>query len=104
MELERDRTGLKAAIVTPTGKQAIGWVNPESADKSGLSQRLRNGVLRISSPTIALFPPLAIQHDLDDRLRDARVYLEETIAKIPEADRLPMLPHCGITAMVWVSF
>ena len=88
VEVERDRTGLKAAIVTPTGKQAIGWVNPESADKSGLSQRLRNGVLWISSPTIALAPPLAIQHDLDDRLRDARIYLEETIAKIPENQRL----------------
>jgi hypothetical protein len=88
VEVERDRTGLQASIITPTGKQAIGWVNPESAEKSGLSQRLRNGTLRISSPTIALYPPLAIQHDLDDRLRDARVYLEETIAKIPETQRL----------------
>jgi hypothetical protein len=25
VELERDRTGLKAAIVTPQAKQAIGW-------------------------------------------------------------------------------
>ena len=88
VEVERDRNGLQAAIVTPTGKRLIGWVSPESADKSGLAQRLKNGVLQIIEPTIVLSPPLAIQHDLDDRLRDARIYLEETIAKIPESDRM----------------
>ena len=38
VEVERDRNELQAAIVTSTGKQPIGWVSPESADKSGLSQ------------------------------------------------------------------
>ena len=35
--------------------------------------------LRIASPTIEVLLPLRIQHDLDDRIREARVYLEEAI-------------------------
>ena len=44
--------------------------------------------LRIASPTIELLPPLRIQHDLDDRIREARVYLEGAIDQIPEEERM----------------
>ena len=91
LEIERDGKsleGLKAAIVTPQGKQAIGFVCPESIEHYQLNQRVRRSGLRIASPTIEVLPPLRIQHDLDDRIREARVYLEGSIDQIPEEDRM----------------
>jgi hypothetical protein len=91
LEIERDvksAEGLKAAIVTPQGKQAIGFVSPESIEKYRLDQRVGSSSLRIASPTIEVLPPLRIQHDLDDRIREARVYLEGAIDQIPEAERM----------------
>ena len=91
LEIERDGKspeGLKAAIVTPQGKQAIGFVCPESIEEYQLDQRVGNSGLRIASPTIELVPPLRIQYDLDDRIREARVYLEGAIGQIPEAERM----------------
>jgi hypothetical protein len=79
---------LKAAIVTPQGKQTIGWVAPESIDHYRLEEKIKTGALRIASPTIELLPPLRIQHDLDDRIREARVYLEGAINQIPEEERM----------------
>ncbi len=87
LEIERDGRspeGLKAAIVTPQGKQAmtsgrsqtIGFVCPESIEAYQLDQRVGRSGLSISSPTIEVIPPLRIQHDLDDWIREARVYLE----------------------------
>ena len=67
------------AIVTPQGKQAIGFVCPESIEQYRLDQRVGSSGLRIASPTIEVLLPLRIQHDLDDRIREARVYLEEAI-------------------------
>jgi len=91
LEIERDAKsaeGLKAAIVTPQGKQAIGFVCPESIAEYRLDQRVGSSSLRIASPTIEVVPPLRIQHDLDDRIREARVYLEGTIDQIPEEERM----------------
>jgi hypothetical protein len=91
LEIERDGKspeGLKAAIVTPQGKQAIGFVCPESIEHYRLDQRVGSSSLRIASPTIEVIPPLRIQHDLDDRIREARVYLEGAIGQIPEAERM----------------
>jgi hypothetical protein len=67
------------AIVTPQGKQAIGFVCPESIEQYRLDLSGWGVGLRIASPTIEVLPPLRIQHDLDDRIREARVYLEEAI-------------------------
>ncbi len=97
--IERDGKspeGLKAAIVTPQGKQAmtsgrsqtIGFVSPESIEQYRLDQRVGISGLRIASPTIEVFPPLRIQHDLDDRIREARIYLEGAIDQIPEEERM----------------
>ena len=91
LELERDSKGpegVKAAIVTPQGKRAIGFVSPESIAEYRLDQRVGRSGLRIVSPTIEVFPPLRIQHDLDDRIREARVYLEGAIDQIPEEERM----------------
>jgi hypothetical protein len=91
LEIERDvksPEGLKAAIVTPQGKQAIGFVCPESIEDYQLDQRVGRSGLRIASPTIEVLPPLRIQHDLDDRIREARVYLEGAIDQIPIGDRM----------------
>ena len=99
LEIERDAKspeGLKAAIVTPQGKQAmtsgrsqtIGFVSPESIEQYRLDQRVGSSGLRIASPTIEVIPPLRIQHDLDDRIREARVYLEGAIDQIPEEERM----------------
>ena len=91
VEIERDGRspeGLKAAIVTPQGKQAIGFVSPESIEEYQLDQRVGSSGLRIASPTIEVIPPLRIQHDLDDRIREARVYLEGAIDQIPDVDRM----------------
>jgi len=44
--------------------------------------------LRIASPAIEVFPPLRIQHDLDDRIQEARVYLEGAIEQISEEERM----------------
>ena len=91
LEIERDGKspeGLKAAIVTPQGKQAIGFVSPESIEHYQLDQRVGRSGLRIASPTIEVFPPLKIQHDLDDRIREARIYLEGAIGQIPEEERM----------------
>jgi hypothetical protein len=90
-EIELDRKspeGLKAAIVTLQGKQAIGFVTPESIAEYRLDQRVGSSGLRIASPTIEVLPPLRIQHDLDDRIREARVYLEGAIGPIPEEERM----------------
>jgi hypothetical protein len=91
LEIEQDGKspeGLKAAIVTPQGKRAIGFVCPESIEHYQLDQRVGSSGLRIASPTIEVFPPLRIQHDLDDRIREARVYLERAIDQIPEEERM----------------
>ena len=91
LEIERDAKsleGLKAAIVTSQGKQAIGFVSPESIEQYQLDQRVGISGLRIASPTIEVIPPLRIQHDLDDRIREARVYLEGAIAQISEEERM----------------
>jgi len=91
LEIEQDRKspeGLKAAIVTPQGKRAIGFVCPESIEHYQLNQRVENLGLRIASPTIEVFPPLRIQHNLDDRIREARVYLEGAIEQISEEERM----------------
>ena len=91
LEIERDAKsleGLKAVIVTPQGKQAIGFVCPDSIAEYRLDQRVGSSSLRIASPTIEVLPPLRIQHDLDDRIREARVYLEEAIDQIPKEERM----------------
>ena len=91
LEIERDgksAEGLKAAIVTPQEKRAIGFVCPESIEDYQLNQRVGRSGLRIASPTIEVFPPLRIQHDLDDRIREARVYLEGAIDQILEEERM----------------
>jgi hypothetical protein len=99
LELERDTKGpegVKASIVMPQGKQAmtsgrsqtIGFVTPESIEQYRLDQRVGSLGLRIVSPTIEVLPPLRIQHDLDDRIREARLYLERAIDRIPEAERM----------------
>ena len=91
LEIERDGKspeGLKAAIVTPQGKQSIGFVSLESIEQYQLDQRVGSSGLRIASPTIEVLPPLKIQHDLDDRIREARVYLEGAIDQILEEDRM----------------
>jgi len=91
LEIERDGRspeGLKAAIVTPKGKRSIGFVCPESIEHYRLDQRVGSSGLRIASPTIEVLPPLKIQHDLDDRIREARVYLEGAIGQIPPEDRM----------------
>ena len=91
LEIERDGKspeGLKAAIVTPQGKRAIGFVSPESIEDYQLDQRVGQSGLRIASPMIEVLPSLRIQHDLDDRIREARVYLEGAIDQIPEVERM----------------
>jgi hypothetical protein len=91
LEIERDAKspeGLTVAIVTPRGKQAIGFVCPESIAEYRLDQRVEISSLRIASPTIELLPPLRIQHDLDDRIREAKNYLEGAIGQIPEEERM----------------
>ena len=91
LEIEQDGKspeGLKAAIVTPQGKRAIGFVCPESIEQYRLDQRVGSSGLRIASPTIEVLPPLRIQHDLDDRIREARVYLEGAIDQISEEERM----------------
>ncbi len=91
LELERDGQspeGVRAAIMTEQGKQMIGWVAPESIAEYQLDQRVKSGSLRIEAAAIELVPPLRIQHDLDDRIREARVYLERAIDQIPIDERM----------------
>ena len=91
LEIERDGKspeGLKAAIVTPRGKQAIGFVSPESIEQYQLDQRVGSSGLQIASPRIEVIPPLRIQHDLDDRIWEARVYLEGAIDQILIEERM----------------
>ncbi len=91
LELERDGQspeGVRAAIVTDQGKQTIGWVSPESITEYKLDQRVKTECLRIEAATIDLVPPLRIQHDLDDRIREARLYLERAIDQIPIDERM----------------
>ena len=68
----------------------LGHVALESIEKHQLLNLLEkhNGKFSISAPTVQVNPPVSIDNDIDERLKEARHYLKNAIAQIPQEERM----------------